>query len=85
MTKQTVQLLILKEKSIQPVLLFQLILIPFIADSLWTAPEHIFNEQFPRSQPGDVYSYGIMLSEIVTRGLPYSMFEDLSAKCMCLN
>ncbi|KAL9957701.1 hypothetical protein ACROYT_G034630 [Oculina patagonica] len=49
-------------------------------DSLWTAPEHIFNEQFPRSQPGDVYSYGIMLSEIVTRGLPYSMFEDLSAK-----
>ncbi|XP_020632212.1 atrial natriuretic peptide receptor 2-like [Orbicella faveolata] len=52
-------------------------------DSLWTAPEHIFNEQFPRSQAGDVFSYGIILSEIVTRGLPYGMFEDLSARSMC--
>lgn len=57
--------------------------IPFFADSLWTAPEHIFNDQFPRSQAGDVFSYGIILSEIVTRGLPYSMFEDLSVRSMC--
>lgn len=31
-----------------------------------------------------MYSYGIVLSEIVTRGLPYGMFEDLSARSMCL-
>lgn len=58
-------------------------LIPFFADNLWTAPELIFNDQVPRSQAGDVYSYGIILSEIVTRGLPFSMFEDLSAQSMC--
>ncbi|XP_074628982.1 atrial natriuretic peptide receptor 1-like [Acropora palmata] len=49
-------------------------------DALWTAPEHIFNDGFPRSQPGDVFSYGIVLSEILTRALPYNMFEDLSHK-----
>ena len=55
----------------------------FLSDALWTAPEHIFNENFPRSQQGDLFSYGIVLSEILTRGLPYSMFEDLSAKSKC--
>lgn len=54
-------------------------------DALWTAPEHIFNENFPRSQQGDLFSYGIVLSEILTRGLPYSMFEDLSAKMVVEN
>lgn len=49
-------------------------------DALWTAPEHIFSDGFPRSQPGDVFSYGIVLSEILTRALPYNMFEDLSHK-----
>ena len=54
-----------------------------MSDALWTAPEHIFNENFPRSQQGDLFSYGIILSEILTRALPYSMFEDLSAKSKC--
>ncbi|XP_068752048.1 atrial natriuretic peptide receptor 1-like [Montipora capricornis] len=49
-------------------------------DALWTAPEHTFNDLFPRSQTGDVFSYGIILSEILTRALPYNMFEDLTHK-----
>ncbi|XP_022796077.1 atrial natriuretic peptide receptor 1-like [Stylophora pistillata] len=51
-------------------------------ENLWTAPEHIFNTEYPRSQPGDAYSYGIILSEIATRGLPFSMYEDLSAQAV---
>jgi len=54
----------------------------FLSDALWTAPEHIFKENFRHSQAGDVFSYGIVLSEILTRGLPYSMFEDLSPKAV---
>ena len=53
-------------------------------DALWAAPEHIFNDLFPRSQLGDVFSYGIVLSEILTRALPYNMFEDLSYKGLFL-
>lgn len=52
----------------------------FLPDLLWTAPEHLDNIKFPRSKEGDVFSYGIILQEIITRGYPYSMFEDLTAK-----
>ncbi|XP_065649694.1 atrial natriuretic peptide receptor 2 isoform X2 [Hydra vulgaris] len=47
---------------------------------LWKAPEHIENKQFPYSQFGDVYSYGIIMQEIITRDLPFSMFTNLSLK-----
>uniref|UniRef100_A0A7M5X0L3 Guanylate cyclase n=1 Tax=Clytia hemisphaerica TaxID=252671 RepID=A0A7M5X0L3_9CNID len=47
---------------------------------LWTAPEHLDNIKEERSKEGDVYSYGIILQEIITRGSPYSMYENLSAK-----
>nr|XP_012563446.1 unnamed protein product [Hydra vulgaris] len=47
---------------------------------LWKAPEHIENKQFPYSQYGDVYSYGIIMQEIITRDLPFSMFTNLSSK-----
>ena len=49
---------------------------------LWTAPEHLDNMKEQRSKEGDVYSYGIILQEIITRGSPYSMYENLSAKGM---
>ena len=43
----------------------------FLASALlWTAPEHLEDES--KSQLGDVYSYGIILSEIITRDYPYS-------------
>ena len=49
---------------------------------LWTAPEHLDNIKEPHSKEGDVYSYGIILQEIITRGSPYSMFNNLTAKGM---
>lgn len=47
---------------------------------MWTAPEHIFNGGNPWSQAGDMFSYAIILVEIVTRGLPYGMYEDYENK-----
>ncbi|XP_065654311.1 atrial natriuretic peptide receptor 1 isoform X3 [Hydra vulgaris] len=47
---------------------------------LWTAPEHIQNPDSAYSGPGDVFSYGIILQEIITRGYPYCMYESLTSK-----
>ncbi|XP_013784120.1 atrial natriuretic peptide receptor 1-like, partial [Limulus polyphemus] len=46
---------------------------------LWTAPEHIRNKIFglQGSQKGDVYSFAIILQEIVTRSEP---FEPINSK-----
>ncbi|CAH3045236.1 unnamed protein product [Porites lobata] len=39
----------------------------------WTAPEHLRSTaDIGKSQPGDVYSYGIMLQEIALREKPFS-------------
>uniref|UniRef100_A0A1I7U8C9 Guanylate cyclase n=1 Tax=Caenorhabditis tropicalis TaxID=1561998 RepID=A0A1I7U8C9_9PELO len=36
-------------------------------DLLWTSPEHLRNESGERTSEGDIYSFGIICSEILTR------------------
>ena len=46
----------------------------FHVGQLWTAPELIRKKSdvpVYGTQPGDVYSFGVILSEIVTRALPF--------------
>lgn len=50
---------------------------PIFIELLWTAPEHLresVNEHFG-SQKGDVYSFAIVMQEIICRSAPYSMLE----------
>ncbi|XP_064638369.1 retinal guanylyl cyclase 2-like [Lineus longissimus] len=47
-------------------------------DLLWTAPEHLRdppNVPFRGSQKGDVYSFGIILQEVIMRGMPFCMLD----------
>lgn len=45
----------------------------FLSELFWTAPEFLGEDVSVRcSQPGDVYSYGIILSELLNREEPYS-------------
>ena len=46
-----------------------------ISELLWTAPEHLQTDSDPwtsGSQRGDVYSFGILLQEIMLRTAPFS-------------
>lgn len=45
-------------------------------DLLWTAPELLRHSSLRKkgSQPGDVYSFGIICQEVVVRGEPFCMF-----------
>ncbi|KAJ8686310.1 hypothetical protein QAD02_022104 [Eretmocerus hayati] len=53
---------------------------------LWTAPELLRDESLRKhgSQPGDVYSFGIIMQEVVVRGEPFCMLalspEDIIEK-----
>lgn len=44
------------------------------SDLLWTAPEHLRNFEYG-SQAGDIYSFGIIMQEIIVEGLPYCMMK----------
>lgn len=48
---------------------------------LWVAPEHLPHTTFighPKSQKGDVYSFSIILEEIVGRGGPYEAAKQVT-------
>ncbi|XP_063978176.1 retinal guanylyl cyclase 2 isoform X2 [Diachasmimorpha longicaudata] len=55
-------------------------------DLLWTAPELLRHSGLRKrgTQPGDVYSFGIIMQEVVVRGEPFCMLalspEDIIAK-----
>ncbi|XP_020277564.1 retinal guanylyl cyclase 2 isoform X2 [Pseudomyrmex gracilis] len=57
-------------------------------DLLWTAPELLRHQNLRKkgSQPGDVYSFGIIMQEVVVRGEPFCMLalspEDIIEKVM---
>ena len=46
-------------------------------DLLWTAPELVRMKHIPLggTQKGDVYSFGIVFLEIITRAFPYSNYQ----------
>ena len=41
------------------------------AGLFWTAPELLRDSPEKKSQAGDVFSYGVILNEIMTREAPY--------------
>ena len=43
----------------------------FLVELLWVAPEHLRSDKHNGSQLGDIYSFAIVCSEIVTRQNPY--------------
>ena len=47
----------------------------YIVAWLWTAPEHLRANEIGGSAKGDVYSFGIILQEVITEGKPYSGVE----------
>lgn len=52
-----------------------------ISELLWVAPELLPHMTFigsPRSQKGDVYSFAIILEEIVVRGGPYESARQVT-------
>lgn len=62
---------------------------PSPKDLLWTAPELLRNEKFNQNmfngtQSADVYSFGIIMQEVVVRGEPFCMLsltaEEIIAK-----
>lgn len=47
----------------------------YLTDLLWTAPELLrdVNLRKKGTQPGDVYSFGIIMQEVIVRGEPFCM------------
>ena len=48
-------------------------MISYPTELLWTAPEHLRSTDgiLGQSQKGDIYSFGIILQEIILRAAPY--------------
>lgn len=56
--------------------------IPLLPDLLWTAPEHLrteYDEPFLGTQKGDVYSFAIVVQEILYREGPFYLGNEYSA------
>jgi len=52
---------------------------------LWTSPENI-NFPYPRmTKEGDIYGFGIIMSEIINRGTPFDSYSQYTARGMNLN
>lgn len=52
-----------------------------ILELLWVAPELLHHTTFignPKTQKGDVYSFAIILEEIVVRGGPYEVARQMN-------
>ena len=45
-----------------------------LIEMLWKPPELLSVTVDKKSKPGDVYAFGIILSEIITRTLPYENY-----------
>ena len=58
-------------------LAFSLPYVVLISELLWTAPELLRDELLLRNQhpKGDVFSFAIILQEVIVRGHPYCMLE----------
>lgn len=46
------------------------------SEKFWRAPELLVNRELPCTKESDIYSYGIILSEICTRDDPYRAEMD---------
>lgn len=50
---------------------------PCLPGMLWYAPEHLRTDMpLKGSQKGDVYSFAIILEEIIVRGGPYEHYRS---------
>lgn len=58
-------------------LLWRTLLNLFVLDLLWKAPELLRNPSVVGSAEGDVYSFAIILHELVCRQGPFAIFHDL--------
>lgn len=59
-----------------------------LRELFWTAPEHLREKQPEKtigSKKGDIYSFGIILQEVITRSGPYEMTEREGRKKESLN
>ena len=46
---------------------------------LWTAPENI-GPPVKSTRPGDVYSFGIIMSEVINRSAPFGSYDGFKAR-----